>query len=215
MKILLRIFPYLAIFVILLLIVLSPIMLETFGKMLPLDVEYLSKIGGSYGAISAILSGISLCFLAGSSVLQVRQTQITQLHAIRTMQLELLRMSMDNPTYRSALGEGYQAKSKEKWRLHAYLNLWTMHFQMAFLTGSIGEAGLRSWLRNELFDSEHGRQFWGDARSAYRAEQTTQKHKRFFIILEDEFQRKNALLNTRESKNFQRKSGFRGSIFGE
>jgi len=200
MKVILRILSYLVIVAALLLVLFSPIMLQTFGKMLPLDVEYLSKIGGSYGGISAILSGIALCFLAVSSVLQVRQTQIAQLHATRTMQLELLRMSLDNPLYRGALGDTFQAKSEEKWRLHAYLNLWTMHFQMAFLTGAIEEAGLRSWVRNELFDSEHGRQFWDEACPAYRAEQMTRKHRKFFTILEDEFQKKTAALKVIEAK---------------
>jgi len=201
MKTLLRILSYLAIAAALLLVLLSPILLQTFGKMLPLDLEYLSKIGGSYGAISAILSGIALCFLAVSSVLQVRQTQIAQLHATRAMQLELLRMSLDSPLYRGALGDTFQAKSEEKWRLHAYLNLWTMHFQMAFLTGATEEAGLRSWVKNELFDSENGRQFWEEARPAYRAEQTTRKHRKFFKVLEDELQKKTAALKAIETKN--------------
>jgi Family of unknown function (DUF6082) len=197
MKTFLRILSYLAIFAVLLLVLLSPILLQTFGKMLPLDVEYLSKIGGSYGAISAILSAIALCFLTVSSVLQLRQTQIAQLHATRAMQLELLRISLDNPLYRGALGDDFQAKSEEKWRFHTYLNLWTMHFQMAFLTGAIEEVGLRSWARRELFASEYGRQFWNDARSAYHAERTTRKHQSFFKALEDEFQKKIAALNTR------------------
>lgn len=203
MKIVLRLLSYLMVPAALLLVLLSPIIFQTLGKTLPLDVEYLSKIGSSYGAISAVLSGGAICLLAVSSVWQVRQTQIAQLQATRAMQLELLRISMETPLYRDALGDTFQAKSGRKWRLHAYLNLWTMHFQMAFLTGAIEEAGLRSWIRNELFDSEHGRQFWDEARPAYRAEQRTRKHRRFFKILESEFQQKIAALKNTEGEKVE------------
>lgn len=189
----------LAVVAALVLVFLSPLVLQSLGKMLPLDVEYLSKVGSSYGAISAILSGLALCFLAAGSGLQLRQTRITQLHAVRSMQLELLRISLSDPVYRGALGGNFQSKSQEKWQVHAYLNLWTMHFQMAFLTGAIEEAGVRAWARNELFDSHHGRKFWEEARPAYRAEQATRRHKRFFAILEDELREKLAVLEPRRA----------------
>jgi hypothetical protein len=184
-----RVIPYLGIGAIVFLVVVSPVILEHFGKLLPLDVEYVSKIGGSYGAISAILSAIALCFLAVSSYLQVRQTQISQLHAIRTMQFELLRISLDNPQYRGALGASFGSKSDNDWRFHAYLNLWTMHFQMAFLTDAIDERGLRSWVINELFNSEYGLGYWEEARDAFKAEQKTGKHKTFFRIINQEYER--------------------------
>lgn len=175
-------------------VVLSPIILQFFGKLLPLDVDYLAKLGGSYAAASAILSGLSLFILAIGGIYQVRQIQIAQLHSARSMQLELLRMSLESPHYRAALGDPFQAKSEEEWRLHAYLNLWTMYFQMAFLTGAIEAEGVRSWVRTELFNSDHGRNFWRDARAAYLSEQKSRKHKTFFNILEDEYSKKEAAI---------------------
>lgn len=172
----------------------SPLMMQITGQMLPLDVDYLSKIGGSYGAISAIVSGVALCFIAGSSVLQVRQTQISQLQAVRSMQLELLRMSLENPKYREALGKDIDGQTDESWRLQAYMNLWLMYFQMAFLTGAIEERGLRSWLKTELFNSDRGIEFWKGGRETFGAEASSRRHRAFVRIINEEYSEREKLM---------------------
>lgn len=176
----------------LVLIVASPLALEPLGKALITDSEFVSRVGSSYGAISALISAISLFILSIGSVLQARQTQIARLQSARMMQLELLKLSLQNPAYRLALGDEFGNKSAAEWRIHAYQNLWVMHFQMAFITGAIEEAGLRAWLQRELFGSQHGMDFWQKIRSSARAEASTPKHRQFIDIVDGEFSRANA-----------------------
>jgi hypothetical protein len=162
----------------------SPVLLNWLGAKLLIDSNLTSQIGSSYGAVSALLSALALCVLAATSALQVRQMKISQLHAARSIQLELLRLAIDEPNFRVALGDTFAEKSEEQWRMHAYLNLWTMHFQMAYLTGAIGDEGVKAWLREELFGSKHGLDFWKTARGAYLAERTTARHKQFAHLVD-------------------------------
>lgn len=178
------------------LLVASPLALEPIGKALVEDPDFVSKIGSSYGAISALISAISLFILAIGSLLQSRQTEIAQLQAARVMQLELLKLSLQNPAYRHALGEHIGEKSSGEWRAHAYLNLWMMHFQMSFITGAINEEGLRAWLRREFFGGKPGLDFWYEIKSAAKSEASTRKHRQFIAIVDGEYER---ALNCTES----------------
>jgi hypothetical protein len=167
----------------------SPLALEPLGRLLVADADYASKIGSSFGAISALISAVALLLLAVASFLQYRQTQIAQLQAARTMQLELLKISLENPAYRLALGTALGDKSPGEWRSHAYRNLWFMHFQMSYITGAVTEKGLRAWLEREFFADEHGLKFWECIKAAAAAEASSRAHRVFNSMVDDECKR--------------------------
>ena len=164
-------------------VVLSPLLLARFATLFQFDAGVAAQVGGSYGAASALLSAIALCMVALSALLQVRQTRIGQLQASRTLQLELLRMAMDKPEYRSVLGDEFKALTPTAWREHAYLNLWVMYLQMAFLTGAVSAAGVYRIALGEVFGSRKGLDYWTTAEPSFRAEASTRGHKRFLGIL--------------------------------
>ena len=169
--------------------IISPLLLDVLSVRLNIDSQRVSELGQSYGAASALLSAAALGVLAVSTVVQIRQTKVGQLHAVRSFQLELLRMALDNPEYREALGVDLNALNVSEWRRHAYLNLWVMYFQMNFLIGAIDEPGLRRFLSGEFFNGPLGIGYWTRSRSAIAAEGGTRRHKLFVRITEDEYEK--------------------------
>lgn len=153
------------------------------------DWARLSDIGQSYGVASATLSALALCAVAVSTVIQARQARATQLHAARSLHLELLRFAIDRPSYRAALGAGFELLDDDEWTSNAYVNLWMMYLKTAFLTGSINEPGLRRILREEIFAGGPGRTYWAAIRSAMAAEADTRSARRFVAIADEEFSR--------------------------
>src|SRR3954452_12211850 len=58
----------------------------------------LSDVGQAYGGLAAILATLSLGAVAISVFLQARETRTAQEHGARLLHLELVRMSLDDPT---------------------------------------------------------------------------------------------------------------------
>lgn len=162
---------------------LSPLLLTWFAAELKLNTELASQVGGSYGAVSALLSALALCVVALSAILQIRQTRVGQLQASRSLQLELLRMAMEKPEYRGMLGDGFRSLTPTAWREHAYLNLWLMYLQMGYLTGAIGDEGVRRVVSSEMFASARGLEFWERAAASYLAEATGRRHRKFVALV--------------------------------
>jgi hypothetical protein len=168
-------------------VIFSPILLEIITPLLKINTQKVSELGQSYGAISALLSAVALCVLAGSTVVQASQTRINQLHSARSFQLELLRMALDNPDYRETLGVDLSKLGTQQWRHHAYLNLWMMYLQMNFLTGATDEQGARRFLSAEFFNGPLGLEFWKRARAAFEGESSTRQQRRFFRVVDEEY----------------------------
>ncbi len=167
-------------------VVLSPMALDAAAGSLGVDWARLSEVGQSYGAASALLAAIALCVVAYSAWLQVRQTQVSQLQSARTLQLELLRMAIERPEYRSVLGDDLLRLDAQRWREHIYMNLWIMYLQMAFITGALDEEGVRRILAGELFNGTAGIEYWPLARPAFQAEAASRRHQRFVRLVDEE-----------------------------
>lgn len=159
----------------------------------------LSEIGQSYGVASAALSALALCAVAAAAVLQARQARASQVYGARSFHLELLKLAIDRPEYRAALGLDFDALGADRWPLHAYINLWMMYLQTSFLTASISAVGLRRILADEIFGGPAGLAYWPRARSAFRAEAQSRRHDRFLRIVEEEYTRAGALTSSRQS----------------
>jgi hypothetical protein len=165
-------------------VVLSPLGLEFASSWRSFNWNRLSAIGQSYQAAAALLAALALCALAVSIRLQVRQTRVSQLQAARTMQLDLIRMAIQDPEYRRVLGQELLDLGMTRWKEHTYLNLWIMYLQMAYLTGAYDDTGIRRVLTDEFFNGASGLRYWPVARKAFDAEATTRRHRRFFDLVE-------------------------------
>ena len=135
--------------------------------------------------LSLATSLITLAVLVVTALVVWRQMRISQLQTARSHQLALIRMAQERPELRAVHDADRMTFSE--WELGAYRNLWMMHLQMQYLTGSLSEDGVRAALaRNGYFDSDAGRQWWDDVRDLYHEQySSTRKYRRFLAMVDD------------------------------
>ncbi|GAA4241080.1 hypothetical protein GCM10022254_68500 [Actinomadura meridiana] len=148
--------------------------------------ERLSFIGQTYGAASALLSAFALIGITVTLVLQARDTKVNREHGQRLVHLELLKMAMENPTYRRAWGPVAPGRDPETDRQQIYLNLIFSSWQMSFELKTMDERLLRT-VTSTLFRGEPGRRFWAGAREARIATSTTRRERRFHRIVDETY----------------------------
>ena len=85
------------------LVIFSPFALAT---LVHLKVNWLelSNIGQTYGAVSALLSSLALAGVIASLLYQSRSNKNAVEQRVRTLQFDLLRMAMTDPTLMTASG---------------------------------------------------------------------------------------------------------------
>ncbi len=150
------------------------------------DWNTLSDVGQVYGLASAALAALALVFVGAGIIHQARQTKIAQLQSSRVMQLELVRMALEDPT----LQEGWSRSLDlpyDEWRLHAYLNLIVMYLRMTFVMGEMSEKDLRRTMRNR-FRTQLGRDYWEQSRHAHLTAATTRREHDFYRISEETYE---------------------------
>jgi Family of unknown function (DUF6082) len=86
-----------AICLLLVIIAVSPFALRAVSGVPGIDWLLLSDVGQTYGAASAILSGIALVGVSASLAAQVRQVRADRIRAVREQHAELLRLTMTEP----------------------------------------------------------------------------------------------------------------------
>jgi hypothetical protein len=135
--------------------------------------------------LSTLISSIALVGVAVSLLLQARQLRTSQLQATRAAQLELIKMTIDNPTLATTvLGEDDPEVSIED----IFINWHFQYLQFAYENGSIPMPSLPYHMAS-LFKAEAVRNWWGWARRSYEMDATTRREKQFFAIADQEFQR--------------------------
>ncbi len=176
----------------------SPWILQRVWRATEIDSQFASEIGQSYGGISALVSALALCVLAVSTVVQVRQTKLTQLHSARLFQLELMRMSFDDPALRLAFAHGGESLDASRWKARVYTNMWIRYLQMIYVTGEEPEAAIRQGLAEDFFKSPVGIDFWESTRKMYENEISSRGEERFFRIVDDEHKKATTDKDTRQ-----------------
>jgi hypothetical protein len=113
-------------------------------------------MGQAYGGVSAVLSALAFCGIAGSLLLQWRQTRISQIVVARERHFELVKLALDRPEFIFAqMG----IENPADWPLALYFNLWITHWKMLRELGLMGEEGLRQNAR-ELFGNTVALEWW-------------------------------------------------------
>lgn len=147
----------------------------------------LSDIGETYGAASAVLSGLAVVGVAISLIVQTRQLRVGQIQAMRVMQLELMRLLLEDPTL-VTISPTSLGVSREQWRREIYLNLLFKYLEMGYATKYVPEGSLREHIRDQ-FRVEGARVFWGRARPLWASNRSNSARRRFFDIVEAEYAR--------------------------
>lgn len=148
----------------------------------------LSSIGQAYGATSAILAGLGLLGVGVSLALQTRESKTNREQNLRTLHLELLRMSLDDPQYVECWGPFAGSDDPLLRKQHLYTNLIVSHWQMVYEIGYLKEVELRAILQG-FFDGEIGRDFWESGREIRVETSSTMRAKRFHRVMDEEFRR--------------------------
>lgn len=175
--------------VVLALVIASPLALRQLGSLRGVHWPQLSDIGQTYGAASALLTGLALIGVAGSMVFQVRAIQVSRKQAIREQHAHLVEMALTDPAYQRAWGGLYDMYgSTDKYRQHGYINLILSFWQDNYVLGGFRDHELRS-AGSGLFRGEAGRDFWAETREMRFASSGGHRDKRFCQILEEEYQK--------------------------
>jgi hypothetical protein len=136
--------------------------------------------------VSMTLSLVALIAAMASLALQARDQFANRHQALRSTQLELVRMAIENPV----LYLGYEPTAEQRVRFahRGYVNLFVKYFELGYLTGALGEVEVRHQM-GELFAERGPREVWPALRPAWRTEATSTAKRRFAAIVEHEFQK--------------------------
>lgn len=134
--------------------------------------------------VSIAFSLVALVAAAASLALQARDVFASRHQAIRSAQLDLVQMAIDNP----ALYLGYEPSDQERatFQHRGYVNLFIKHIELGYLTGTLGEPEARTQM-SELFANPGPREAWADMRAVWTAEATSAAKRRFVHVVDDEY----------------------------
>jgi uncharacterized membrane protein len=152
----------------------------------------LSNIGQTYGAVSALLSSVALAGVVLSLLYQARDSKTAREQTTRSLQLELIKMQMEDPALMTASGApwGLAIPSESvSIREFLYIQIWISYLYGSYIIGEISESTLRYVFANELFRSRAGRNYW-EARSEKQSmSDGSRRHNHFYRILGEEYQK--------------------------
>lgn len=174
--------------VILWLILLSPILLRQIGQHKGFDWARLSNIGQTYGAASAILSGIALIGISASLIIQARQARAERVRIVRERHMELLRVVLDNPrTYATVIGSR-SPSTAEGARQFFFCTMWMNYARMGYEMRVINERAIRRELLSSAFGSEPMRKWWSTAGNYWTSGfGLSRRERHFFRIAHEEY----------------------------
>ncbi|SNY56406.1 DUF6082 family protein [Paractinoplanes atraurantiacus] len=149
----------------------------------PVDWRWLADVGQAYGGISAILSGLALCGIAGSLVLQWRQARLADAATRRAQQIELVKVSLSDPDLAFPVVPGIPWSQLRRWMI---LNLWVSHWAMLWNTGTLSRSGLRH-LFEELFRDPAALTWWASIGARAWADGSTRRSQSFRDLADDTY----------------------------
>lgn len=171
------------------LVAVSPLALRQLASLHGVHWSQLSDIGQTYGAASALLTGLALIGVVGSMVFQVRAIRISQEQATREQHAHLVEMALTDPVYQRAWGGLHDVYgNSDKYRQHGYINLIMSFWRDHYVLGELREHELRS-LAASLFRGEAGRAFWTDTRDMRLETAGGSRDRRFCWIMDEELQK--------------------------
>jgi hypothetical protein len=169
------------------LVAVSPLALQLLGSFRGTDWMRLSNIGQTYGAASALLTGLALIGVAGSILFQSQTVRVSRAQSSQEHLTRLLQMAMEDPIYQWCWGAD-GAMPTDVFRQHLYLNLIFSYWQRDYVLGGFGDDSLRGEMAR-LFVGEAGRRFWASNRGVRPGDADSYAAWRFCQIAEEEYQK--------------------------
>ena len=165
----------------------SPLALKSLGSLRGFNWIQLSYIGQTYGAASALLTGLALIGVSGSIILQSRAVNASREQSSREHHAHLVEMALKDPVYQRAWGidPSLSAPDSRQW---AFINLVVSYWQRDYQFNGIPEHALRGSLA-ELFHGEAARLWWADTGDIRRAGAGNRRDERFCRIVDEEFRK--------------------------
>lgn len=163
----------------------SPAILARMNRQLSdSELNRLGQIGEAYGGISALLSGLAVIGLLGALLLQIRQIKTSQAHSIRMMQIELMRMLIDDPSLRPP-SAGAPIPTGLR-RRNIFTNLMFKYLEMGFEIGYFPDVVVKREVAAQ-FQREDVRRFWRENRLAFASGVFNRSTKRFFDTVDSAY----------------------------
>lgn len=154
------------------------------------DWRKLSDIGQAYGAVSALISSLALAGVVVSLLYQSRAGHTAREQSIRTLQQDLIRMEMADPTLMTAMGAPWGLPipaESAKIREHLYIHMWATFWAGNYVVGELTASAARKLIRSELLNSSAGRRYWAAIRENVLSTNEG-KYRHFALIVDDEYQ---------------------------
>jgi hypothetical protein len=155
------------------------------------DWGELSSIGQTYGAISAFISSLALGGVVVSLLYQARAGHTAREQSIRTLQQQLIRMEMQDPTLMTAIGAPWGLPipaDSTRIREHLYIHMWTAFWAGNYVVGEMNDPTVRKMARSELFNGSAGRRYWANVRDNVLSTNEG-KYRQFALIVDEEYQK--------------------------
>lgn len=169
------------------LVAFSPLALELW-KNSPANWNWLSEVGQTYGAASALLAMFALVGVAVSLVLQAREAKSAREQTLRSLHGELMRMAMEDPLYRACWGAFFTSDDPDAQRAHMYVNQIINNWLTMWELRGITEAHLRS-VASIVLAGPYGRKYWDEVRRLRMKSASGRRERRFYKILDEEYER--------------------------
>lgn len=99
----------------------------------------LSSVSQTYGPVSILISSVALAGALISLLYQARAGHTAREQAIRTLQQQLIRMEMDEPSLMTAIGAPWGLPipaESERIREHLYIHMWVSFWAGSYVVGS-------------------------------------------------------------------------------
>ncbi|HZM80883.1 MAG TPA: DUF6082 family protein [Candidatus Limnocylindrales bacterium] len=141
----------------------------------------LANIGQAYGGAAALVSALALAGIAGSLIMQWRQTSLDQTFAMRERHFELVRLGIERPELIQALGA---RPDPNQAMVFAYANLWLSHWASYWDLGILDERHLRLILR-DFFKNPQIREWWNEHEGIWSSSSTVRRLKFVQIVSEE------------------------------
>jgi Family of unknown function (DUF6082) len=167
----------------------SPLLLHQLTHIKGIDWAQLSNIGQTYGAASALLSGMALIGITLSLLVQARQARTERIRITRERHADLLRLVLEAPdVYGPVIG--YTPRSAVDDRRLLFCTMWVNYARIGFHMGVLTEETLHDDIFGPAFTNDPMRKWWLAVRRYWSGDLIQGGKDRKFVKIIDEEYRK-------------------------
>ena len=164
-------------------LILSPLILGLLGRLPPSRLvrakQHRAKLYGN-----RTISAVALLAVAATMRIQATQTELAREQAARVIQLELLKLAMEDKTFRETYGPDYRVDDDDTLtRQRMYQALRIRYLEFKFLGGSMSEVSLRHQANARFFSAECNRAYWAHVKDFWAIEASSTQEARFVSIM--------------------------------